>query len=191
MRWQSRQEEGQPSEQAHAWGQKPPHRGCFHGGVVTLWLFLILLGALEDARAQEPPAGPTALQEEQARRAFDTAIIEFNTGIQRFPTWDAFAAALAEVRRPDARGTCYAHSGGRVQVTPAALPPPAAGPPWQQTAGGGWRQQRPDRTVVEYRFNAATNAVLWSVGVHPRWFFAYTTQLCVLPLEGPRPGVWP
>lgn len=150
-----------------------------------------LLSGLEDARAQEPPAGPTLLNEEAARRAFDTAIIDFNTGIQRFPTWEAFAAALAEAQGADAWGTCYAHSGGRVQVTYAVLPPPVPGQPWQQTAGGGWRQQTPDRTVVEYRVNATTHAVLWSIGVHPRWFFAYTTQLCVLPLGGPRPGVAP
>ena len=152
------------------------------------WLVLLgLLGALGDARAQEPPAGPTTLEEDASRRAFDTAIVDFNTAIQRFPTWEAFATVLAGAQGADARGTCYAHSGGRVQVTHAMLPPPAPGSPWQQTAGGGWRQQQPDRTFIEYRFNAETNAVLWSVGVHPRWFFAYTTQLCVLPLGSPRP----
>jgi hypothetical protein len=169
-------------------------RNCARCRLLLAPLGLALLGLLggpEDARAQESPAGPAVLQEEAARRAFDSAIIDFNTGIQRFPTWDAFATALAAAQGADARGTCYAHSGGRVQVTHTMLPPPAAGPPWQQTAGGGWRQQQPDRTVVEYRFNATTSAVLWSVGVHPRWFVAYTTQLCVLPLGSPRPVVGP
>jgi hypothetical protein len=153
-----------------------------------MWLriLLALLGGLGRAFAQEHPAGSALLEAEEARRASDNAIVSFNTGIKTFPSWEAFNTAVVSPRGPDTRGTCYAHAGGTVHVTREALPKATQERGWQKTTGGGWEQVQPDRTFLEYRFNAKDNVLVWIEGVNPRWFFAYTTRMCVLPLEGPR-----
>jgi hypothetical protein len=161
--------------------------------MVSVWLIVVLalLGGHSGAVAQESPAGSAPLAAEAARRAADHAIVSFNTGIQTFSSWEAFATAVVAPRGPDALGTCYAHAGGRVDVTKEALPQDGQAQGWQQTPGGGWAQRKPDRTFVEYRFNAKDNALVWIEGVSPRFFFAYTKKMCVLPLEGPRPQALP
>jgi len=161
--------------------------------MVSVWVIVViaLLGGRRGAFAQESPAASAPLAAEAARRAADHAIVSFNTGIATFPSWEAFATAVVAPREPDALGTCYAHAGGRVAVTKEALPQDVQVQGWQQTSGGGWEQRKPDRTFVEYRFNAKDHALVWIEGVNPRWFFAYTTKMCVLPLQGPRPQVLP
>ena len=51
---------------------------------------LILLGWLGRAPGQDSPAGSEQMEAEEARRASDWAIVQFNADIKDFPSWEAF-----------------------------------------------------------------------------------------------------
>ena len=83
-------------------------------------------------------------------------------------------------------GTCYLYQGGTVRVTMEPLPRTAKETGWQKTAGKGWQQTQADRTFIEYRYNEKAGVLLWVEGVNPRFFFAYTSKMCELPLGAIR-----
>lgn len=151
---------------------------------VPLWwmLGLVLIGLLSRAVAQDTPGGSEELEEEEARRAYDWAIVQFNTDIQDFPSWEAFETAVLAQVAPGTLGTCYAHSGGMVHVTMEPLPRQDKETGWQKTGGKGWRQFTQGRMFIEYRVNAKARVLLWIEGVNPRFFFAHTRKMCEVPL---------
>jgi len=83
---------------------------------------LVLMGLLGRALAQDSRGSNEEMEVENARRAADWAIVRFNTDIQDFPSWEAFAPAVLSQVVPGTLGTCYVYSGGTVQVTREPLP---------------------------------------------------------------------
>lgn len=77
------------------------------------------------------------MEAEDARRAYDWAIVRFNTDIQDFPSWEAFATAVLAQAAPGTRGTCYAYSGGMVHVTRESMPRGDQASGWQKTGAKG------------------------------------------------------
>ncbi len=53
------------------------------------------------------------MEAEEARRASDWAIVQFNANIKDFPSWEAFTTAVLSQVVPGTLGTCYTYSGGR------------------------------------------------------------------------------
>jgi hypothetical protein len=148
---------------------------------------LVLMGLLGRAVAQDSQGGNEQLEVDNARRAADWAIVRFNTDIQNFPSWEAFATAVLAQVAPGTLGTCYAYSGGTVHVTREPLPRADTEAVWQKTTGKGWQQVQKDRTFIEYRVNTKAGILLWIEGVKPRFFFAYTLQMCEVPFDGIYP----
>ena len=149
---------------------------------------LILMGMLSPALARENPDDSEQVEVENARRASDQAIVRFNTDIADFPSWELFKTAVLARVTPGTPGTCYTYQGGTVRVTMEPLPRTDKESGWQKTAGSGWQQTHPDRTFIEYRYNAKAGVLLWVEGVNPRFFFAYTRKMCELPLDTTRQG---
>ena len=143
---------------------------------------LVFMGLLGRALAQDTPAGSEPMEAENATRAFDWAIVRFNTDIQDFPSWEAFKTAVLAQVVPGTLGTCYAYSGGTVHVTMEPLPREEKATGWEKTAGKGWQQLTQGRTFIEYRVNAQAGILFWIEGVNPRFFFAYTRKMCEVPL---------
>jgi hypothetical protein len=148
---------------------------------------LVLMGLLGRALAQDSRGSTEEMEVENARRASDWAIVRFNTDIQDFPSWEAFEAAVLSQVVPDTLGTCYEYSGGAVHVTREPLPRQDKDAIWQKTTGKGWQQVQKGRTFIEYRVNTKAGILLWIEGVNPRFFFAYTRQMCEVPLGAIRP----
>ena len=148
---------------------------------------LILMELLGRALAQDSRGSTEELEVENAKRAADWAIVRFNTDVQDFPSWETFQTAVLSQVAPGTVGTCYASSGGTVHITREPLPREDTEAVWQKTAGNGWQQVQHDRTVIEYRVNTKAGLLLWSAGVKPRFFFAYTRQMCEVPLGTIRP----
>ena len=152
------------------------------------WMIgLVLMGWLGPALAQESQGDNEQLEVDNARRASDWAIVRFNTDVEDFPSWVAFATAVLAQVAPGTLGTCYGYSGGTVQVTRAPVPRADKEAVWQKTTGKGWQQIQKDRTFLEYRVNTKAGILLWIEGVNPRFFFAYTRQMCEVPLGAIRP----
>jgi hypothetical protein len=147
---------------------------------------LVLIGVLGSALAQESPGDSEQMEVENARRASDQAIVRFNTNIADFPSWELFEAVVLAQVAPGMMGTCYVYQGGTVRVTMEPLPRTAKATGWQKTAGKGWQQTQTDRTFIEYRYNEKVGVLLWVEGVNPRFFFAYTSKMCELPLGATR-----
>ena len=147
---------------------------------------LFLMGMFSRALAQDSLGGSEQMEVENARRASDQAIINFNTAIQDFPSWELFEAVILAQAVPGMMGTCYTYQGGTVRVTIEPLPRVEKETGWQQTAGKGWQQTQTDRTFIEYRYNEKAGVLLWVEGVNPRFFFAYTRKMCELPLGAIR-----
>ena len=147
---------------------------------------LLLMGMFGRALAQDNPAGSEQIEVEEARKASDQAIINFNTAIKDFPSWELFEAVVLAQVVPGMMGTCYTYQGGTVRVTIEALPRVEKATGWQQTAGKGWQQTQTGRTFIEYRYNEKAGVLLWVEGVNPRFFFAYTRKMCELPLGAIR-----
>ncbi len=147
---------------------------------------LLLMGVFGRALAQDNSAGSEQMEVENARRASDQAIINFNTAIQDFPSWELFEAVILAQAVPGMMGTCYTYQGGTVRVTIEPLPRVEKETGWQQTAGKGWQQTQTDRTFIEYRYNEKAGVLLWVEGANPRFFFAYTRKMCELPLGAIR-----
>jgi hypothetical protein len=143
---------------------------------------LLLMGVFGRALAQDNSAGSEQMEVENARRASDQAIINFNTAIQDFPSWELFEAVVLAQVVPGMMGKCYTYQGGTVRVTMEPLPRVEKATGWQQTAGKGWQQMQTDRTFIEYRYNEKAGVLVWIEGVNPRFFFAYTRKMCELPL---------
>ena len=148
---------------------------------------LALMGLLGRALAQDSRGSTEELEVENAKRAADWAIVRFNTDVQDFPSWEAFATAVLSQVAPGTLGTCYGYSGGTVHVTREPLPRADKEAVWQKTTGNGWQQVQKGRTFIEYRVNAKAGLLLWIEGVNPRFFFAYTRQMCEVPLGAIRP----
>ena len=151
---------------------------------VPLWWMvgLVLMGLLGRALAEESAADSEEMEAEEASRAYDWAIVKFNTNIKDFPSWEAFETAVLSRVVPDTLGTCYVSSGGTVHVTMEPLPREEKGTGWQKTGGKGWQQLTKGRMFIEYRVNAKAGVLLWIEGVNPRFFFAYTRKMCEVPL---------
>jgi hypothetical protein len=134
--------------------------------------------AQEDANIREEPGA------QEAARAYDEAIVRFNTNIKNFSSWAAFKAEVFARVLPGTIGKCYESTGNAmqpVQVTTIPLPREEdAG--WQKTSDKGWRQYKEDRTFVEYRVNDKAGVLLRVEGVKPRFFFSYTRRICEFPL---------
>jgi hypothetical protein len=143
---------------------------------------LLFMGVLGPALAQESPTGSEQMEAENAQRASDQAIVRFNTDIKAFPLWELFEAVVLAQVTPGMLGTCYTYQGGTVRVTMEPLPRVEQKTGWQKTAGKGWQQTQIDRTFIEYRYNEKAGVLLWVAGVNPRFFFAYTSKMCELPL---------
>lgn len=151
--------------------------------VARWWMVgLVLIGLLSRAVAQDTPAGSEQMEAENARRAYDWAIVKFNTAIQDFPSWEAFKTTVLAQVAPGTLATCYTSSGGTVHVTREPLPREDKETGWQKTGGKGWQQWTKGRMFIEYRVNAKAGVLLWIEGVNPRFFFAYTRKMCEVPL---------
>ncbi len=146
-------------------------------------LLMALLGRAPVSLAQEEDSvlEPDAIGEEQA---YNQIIARFNKNIKRFASWDAFKAETVAKISPKILGSCYKSTGGStkaVEVTKIGMPT-VADEGWRETRGKGWRQQKKDRTFIEYRVNTKAGVLLWIEGVKPRFFFAHTKKICELPL---------
>jgi len=145
-------------------------------------LLVILLGhamAQEDSAAIEDPVV------QEAARAYDEAIVRFNTSIKNFASWEAFKAEVFTRVLPGTRGKCYESTGSTmqpVQVTIVPLHREEDGG-WQKTSDKGWRQHKQDRTFVEYRVNDKAGVLSRVEGIKPRFFFAQTSRICEFPLS--------
>lgn len=123
---------------------------------------------------------PDIIKEPDANTAYDQALLRFNTGIQSFPSWDAFKAAVTSAVPPGAPGRCYEWTGSmlsQTQITKVTFETPT-GDGWRKTSGKGWRQMRKDRSFTEYRVNQKVGSLLRIEGVKPRFFFASTKRIC-------------
>jgi len=147
---------------------------------------LLLMGVFGRVLAQESPGASEQIEVENARRASDQAIVRFNTDIAGFPSWELFETVVLRQVTPGMLGTCYTHQGGTVHVTMEPLPRAEKEIGWQKTAGKGWQQTHTGRTFSEYRYNEKAEVLLWVEGINPRFFFAYTTKMCELPLGAIR-----
>jgi hypothetical protein len=143
---------------------------------------LILMGWLGRALGQDSPAGSEQMEAEEARRASDWAIVQFNAAIKDFPSWEAFTTAVLSQVVPGTLGTCYTYSGGMVHVTTEPLPKEDQETGGQKTGGKGWRQLTHGRRFIEYRVNTKARLLFWIEGVNPRFFFAFTQKMCEVPL---------
>jgi hypothetical protein len=113
---------------------------------------LALMGLLGRALAQDSRGSTEELEVENAKRAADWAIVRFNTDVQDFPSWEAFATAVLAQVAPGTLGTCYGYSGGTVHVTREPLPRADKEAVWQKTTGNGWRQVQKGGTFIEQYF---------------------------------------
>ena len=150
------------------------------------WLMIIfLLGAVGLAWADEGEEPEVDEEEVAAVEAYEGVILRFNTNTKSFSSWNAFKTAVLSQLPPGVLGNCYVQTSGAMQkvaVTRVKFQP-VEGAGWQQTSGNGWRKTGPKRTFVEYRFNQKAGVLLQVEGVKPRFFFAYTTQICEFPLK--------
>ncbi len=142
--------------------------------LIVGFLFFI---SLNSAQADEDP---DLIQQPEIDTAYDQALLRFNTGIQSFPSWEAFKTAVFAAVPPETPGRCYEWTGNRLsetEVTQVVFEAPT-GDDWQKTSGKGWRQQRKDRTFTEYRVNQKAGLLIRIEGVKPRFFFASTKRIC-------------
>ena len=143
---------------------------------------LLLCVASNRALAQETPV-ITDLEVPEAVRAYDQAVIRFNTNVQAFPSWTAFKTAVLSKLAPGTSGTCYELIGSRtrnVKITEIPFQG-MAGEGWEQTSGNGWRQVKEDRTFIEYRVNDKANLLVRIEGAK-KFLFSHTQRLCEFPL---------
>ena len=116
--------------------------------------------------------------------AYDQVVVRFNATIKSYPSWAAFKTNVLERVPQDKAGTCYELTGGG--VNPVAMTKVTfqngQGDGWKKTSGNGWRQNKKDRTFIEYRVNEKARMLLRAEGVKPRFFFASTTKICEFPL---------
>jgi hypothetical protein len=120
-------------------------------GVVGV-VFVLWLGSAAAQEDASPLLEESALE---ATRAYDTAVVRFNTHTHGFPSWAVFQSAVLARIDPGALGRCYASTGRPMQpvaVTEVPLPQEAEDG-WQPTAGKGWRREVVARTFIEYRVN--------------------------------------
>lgn len=135
-------------------------------------LFLLSCGL---ALAQEGE-----IEQPKTPRAYDQALLRFNTNIQSYPSWEAFKTEVLTKVPLGTPGTCYELTGDAfnpvetMQVEFKGL----AGEGWQKTAGKGWRLTRKDRTFTEYRINLKAGILSRIEGVKPWFFFAITKRIC-------------
>jgi hypothetical protein len=139
-----------------------------------------------DALKAWPSVRYHVIESLRAASASDWAIVTFNTDIEDFPSWEAFATAVLAQVVPGTRGTCYAYSEGTVHVTREPLPGGDQASGWQKTGGKGWQQVTHGRRFIAYRCNATAQVLLWVEGVNPRWCFAHIRKMCEVPLGAVR-----
>ncbi len=134
---------------------------------MSLVVGLLLLVTLSIAQADEDE---DALQEPDLQSAYDQALLRFNTGIQSFPSWNAFKTAVLAAVPPGTPGRCYVWTASmlsQTEITKTTFEAPT-GDNWKKTSGKGWRQTRKDRTFTEYRVNQKARSLLQTDGVKPR-----------------------
>jgi hypothetical protein len=147
------------------------------------WVVGLLFCVFGDrALAQESPVD-TDLDVPEAVRAYDQAVIRFNTNVQAFPSWAAFQAEVLTKIAPGTSGTCYEISGSRMRTGKITQVPfqGMSGEGWEATSGNGWRQVKEDRTFIEYRINDKANLLVRLEGVK-KFLFSQTKRLCEFPL---------
>ena len=143
---------------------------------------LLLCVAYGRTQAQETPV-VTDLDEPDAVRAYDQAVIRFNTNVKAFSSWTAFKTAVLSKLSPGTSGTCYELIGGRTRTVKITEVPfhGMTGEGWEQTSGNGWRQVKEDRTFIEYRVNGKANLLVRIEGAK-KFLFSHTQRLCEFPL---------
>jgi hypothetical protein len=143
---------------------------------------LLLLASISRALADETPVVNDELKE-QALETYNQVITRFNTHIKKFSSWDAFKAEVFPMVPPDTFGNCYELTGDAmnpVELTMVKFQR-VEGEGWQKTSGKGWRQNKKDRTFIEYRVNKKAHVLIRIEGVKPRFFFAHTRKICEFP----------
>ena len=143
--------------------------------VLTVGCFVLLICRF--ALAQE--SGESLVQP-RTPRAYDQALLRFNTNIQSYPSWEAFKAEVLTKVPPGRPGTCYELTAGSYHEmeTMAVVFEGFEGDGWQKTSGKGWRLSRQDRTFTEYRINRKAGLLARIEGFKPRFFFAITKRIC-------------
>lgn len=135
---------------------------------------LLLCGLALAQESQEAPVQP------RTPRAYDQALLRFNTNIQSYPSWEAFKAEVLTKVPPGTLGRCYELTGGSYHEmeTMAVEFKGFEGDGWQKTSGKGWRLLRQDRMFTEYRINPKADLLMRIEGFKPRFFFAITKRIC-------------
>ena len=144
---------------------------------------LLLLVSVSRALAQETPVINDELKQ-KALEAYKQVITRFNTHIKKFSSWDAFKAEVFPMVSPDTFGNCYELTGNAMNPVKFTMVKfqRVEDEGWQKTSGKGWRQNKKDRTFIEYRFNNKADVLIRIEGVKPRFFFAHTRKICEFPL---------
>jgi hypothetical protein len=165
-------------------------------GIIVWIVFGLIMGAMDwvvgvalvvwlgSSMAQEGASPQLEWSALEATRAYDAAVVHFNTHPQEFASWKAFQEAVWATIGPGALGRCYAQTGRPMQpveITEMLLPRESEDG-WQPTAGKGWQREVAARTFIEYRVNTKARVVLRHESVKPWWFFAHTRQICEFPL---------
>ena len=154
-------------------------------GAVMQWLRWMVVGfalvfTMNPALADEGEV----IEAPEPVNGYDQAILKFNAKIKSFASWEQFKAAVLSRLPERVSGTCYTLTDEGMQpvlVTPTDLEL-TGDRGWRKTSGKGWRQDRKDRTFIEYRVNDEANVLIRAEGYKPRFFFASTKRICEFPL---------
>ena len=151
-------------------------------GLVIGWLLLLFCGF---ALAQE---GEEPVEPFMSSRAYDQALLRFNTNIEPYASWRAFKSAVLARAPLGTKGTCYEWTGDSFNPMDATSVQFRGldGDGWRKTSGNGWRLLRKNRRFIEYRINLKAGVLSRIEGVKPRFFFASTRRICEFKLENLR-----
>jgi hypothetical protein len=124
--------------------------------------------------------GDAMIEETITPRAYDQALLRFNTNIESYPSWEAFKAAVLAKVPPGTPGICYERTGGSFNTMESVVVEfeGLEDGDWNKTSGKGWRLLRQNRTFIEYRMNPKEEVLSRIEGVKPRFFFANTKRIC-------------
>lgn len=144
---------------------------------------LILVAFFGPAVASETPV-TTRFEEPEATRAYEQAILYFNSHVKKFPSWEAFKAEVSSKVPEGTPGRCYELTGESMKpvVATSVSFSSLEGDGWYETSGHGWRHRKADRTFVEYRLNEEAAMLMRLEGVKPWFFFASAKRICQFPL---------
>jgi len=136
-----------------------------------LCLLSCSLALAQEGDIVEPPITP---------RAYDQALLRFNTNIQSYPSWQTFKTVVLAKVPLGTPGTCYELTGtsfNPMETTHVKFKG-LMGDEWEKTAGKGWRLLRKNRKFMEYRLNLKAGVLSRIEGSKPRFFFATTKRIC-------------